>query len=81
MSQKANCPLNFLHQTKLTSKYGKINVNTLRVSAFIVFERFINGLKECIGITQDHILNKKHIDYSPKTCDVNKRADSNLLSF
>lgn len=50
----------------------------------IVFEKlesFINGLEERIGITQDHILSKKHIDYPPKTCDVSKRADSNLLCF
>lgn len=50
----------------------------------IVFEKlesFINGLEERISITQDHILSKKHIDYPPKTCDVSKRADSNLLFF
>lgn len=50
----------------------------------IVFEKlesFINGLEERIRITQDHILSKKHIDYPPKTCDVSKRADSNLLFF
>lgn len=47
----------------------------------IVFEKlesFINGLEERISITQDHILSKKHIDYPPKTCDVSKRADSNV---